>query len=315
MSAIQSIQELLKGLSVEDLLVVIAAATAEAKKAVKVEAKVSKAPKEKKGSMPKGVTPPQLHKPRAWVDFVLSHANANGWPAIAVKGQEEPLPASVERDGAHVFESTGKPMNNKQAMSLSKQYWDRKAAMGSHQALYEEFDAAYVVPIAVPAAAPAAPAVVETVVAAAQTAVVEPKKPRATKTEAEKLAAKEAKKAKQESTVVEAPVAAVAASTVAAVAASTVAAVAASTVAAVASAKATPKKKAAKAEVDKDTFTCADDGQVHPWDWKGKKFLRNTANQVWARSDDNEAGEWQGVFDPQTMKIDDSVEEPDFEDE
>ena len=49
---IQNITEQFKGLSAEELLTIIAAATAEAKKAVKVVAGAPKEAKEKKGSMP-----------------------------------------------------------------------------------------------------------------------------------------------------------------------------------------------------------------------------------------------------------------------
>jgi hypothetical protein len=52
MSNIQNITEQFKGLSAEELLTIIAAATAEAKKAVKVVAGAPKEAKEKKGSMP-----------------------------------------------------------------------------------------------------------------------------------------------------------------------------------------------------------------------------------------------------------------------
>ena len=181
-------QEFLKGKSLDELLAIITAAAAEAKKAAKVAAKsVPKEKAEKKGSMPKGVVPAQLHKPRAWVDFVLADANARGWPAITVKGQEEPLPASIEKDGKHVFEKDGKPLNNKQAMSLSKQYWDRKAAVGTHKHLYEVFEGQYVAPD------PSAP--VEPKEPKAPKAAKEPKAPKVEKTEEEKLAEKEAKAA------------------------------------------------------------------------------------------------------------------------
>jgi hypothetical protein len=312
MSFVQTIQESLKGKSVEELVAVITFASAELKKAVKVETtapKAPKAPKEKKGSMPKGVVPPQLHKPRAWVDFVLAHANEKGWPAFAVKGQEEPMPASVERDGAHVFESTGKPMNNKHAMSLSKQYWDRKAATGSNQELYEEFESYYVPPEPVmdasedaattSAASEVAATASATAVEVVAAKVAAPKK--AKKTDEEKLAEKEAKaveKAKEKEAEKERKEAEKLAEKEVKAAEKKTTKVAKPTVA---------------AKEEKDTFTCADDGAVHPWDWKGKKFLRNIANQVWARSDAGEAGDWQGVFDPATMKIDDSAEEPDFE--
>jgi hypothetical protein len=108
--------------------------------------KEKEAPKEKKGSMPKGVIPPQLMKPRAWVEFTLKHANTNGWEAFAVKekGEDVEVPASVERDGAHVFELTGKGLIHKHAMSLSKVRWTPKTSTGTHEALYREFEASYV---------------------------------------------------------------------------------------------------------------------------------------------------------------------------
>ena len=196
MSSIQNITEQFKGLSAEELLTIIAAATAEAKKAVKIVAKAPKEAKEKKGSMPKGSVPPQLVKPRAWVNATLDHANEFGWESFEVKGQTEPMPASVRVDGKHVFEATGKPMNNKQAMSLSKQYWSRKEAKGSNKELYDEFEAQYVPP------EPAAPkeaseesdAESEASEASAVSAPKEKKEKKAKKTEEEKEAEKVAKK-------------------------------------------------------------------------------------------------------------------------
>jgi len=302
MSAIQNIQEQLKGLSVEELLAVITAAAAEAKKATKAVPKVKEA-KEKKGSMPKGVVPPQLHKPRAWVDFVLAHANANGWPTITVKGQAEPLPASVERDGAHIFESTVKPLNNKQAMSLSKQYWDRKAGVGSKQELYNEFEATYVAPE--PVEASAASEVKEVIEAPKKVAA--PKK-----TEAEKEAEKQAKALKKAAEK-EAEKLKKAQEAAAEKERKAAEKKAAEEPKEAPKKIATPKKVAKKEE--KDTFKCEDDGEVHPWDWKGKKLLRNFQNQVWARTDEGEAGDWFGVYDVQTNTIDASAEEPVFEDE
>jgi len=282
MSTVQNVQESLKGLSVEELLAVIAAAAAEAKKAAKVAVKAApKVAKEKKGSMPKGVLPKQLQESFAYVDYTLAQANANGWKEFAVKGQDVPMEASVERDGAHVFPSTGKPLNRKQAMSLSKFLWSNKEQKGTNQAFYDAFKAQYVPP----AAATHATEVVQPAVAESPKKAKEEKAPKA------KKAPKKAEDA------------------VAAVAA------AAPVEALIAPPKkVTAPKKVAKKE-EKDTFKCEDDGEVHPWDWKGKKLLRNFQNQVWARTDEGEAGDWFGVYDVQTNTIDASAEEPVFEDE
>jgi len=309
MSSIQNIQEQLKGLSVEELLAVITAAAAEAKKAAKSVPKVKEA-KEKKGSMPKGVVPPQLHKPRAWVDFVLADANTRGWPAIAVKGQEEPLPASVERDGQFVFESTGKPLNNKQAMSLSKQYWDRKAATGTHPKLYEVFEGQYVAP------EPAAP---KEAVEADEVKVEEAPKPKKAakkseeekaaeklQKEAEKQAKKEAAKAEKEAAKpkkeakkeAEKPVVVEEAKE---------------------EVKEAPKpkkvvKKVAKKE-EEAPFECEDDGQCREWVLKGKKVYRDFEGHMWERTEEGEAGPWMGKYDAATKTLDASAEEPVCEDE
>jgi len=311
MSAIQNIQESLKGLSVEELLVVIAAAAAEAKKVAKSAPK--KEVKEKKGSMPKGVVPPQLHKPRAWVDFVLEHANKNGWPAIMVKGQAEPLPASVERDGAHVFESTGKPLNNKQAMSLSKQYWDRKAGVGSNKDLYETFEAYYEPPVAVEQSSD--------VVVSEEAKVEEAPKPKKSaapkKTEAEKEAEKVQKEAEKQAKK-EAEKAAKAAEKEAKKAAEKEAKKPVEKPVVAEAPKEEPKVKKVVKKVAKEepvAFVCEDDGMAREWDFKGKKFLRDFDGNMWHRDENGESAGWAGKFDPETNTIDASADEPEYEDQ
>jgi len=300
MSAIQNIQESLKNLSVEELLAIIAFATAEAKKAVKAVPKVKEA-KEKKGSMPKGVVPPQLHKPRAWVDFVLADANARGWPAITVKGQEEPLPASVERDGKFVFESTGKPLNNKQAMSLSKQYWDRKASTGTHPQLYEVFEGQYVAPE--PSSLPA-PQEEEVKVEEAPKPKKEKKAPAPKKTEEEKEAEKAAKKAEKEAEKKAKKEAEEAEKK-------------AKKEAEKPKEEAKPKKvvkKVAKKE-EEVPFVCENDGMAVEWVFSGKKVFRDFDGNMWERTDDGEAGPWMGKYDAATKTLDASAEEPLCEDQ
>ena len=322
MSNIQNIIESFKGLSVEELLTIIAAATAEAKKSAKVVAKAPKEAKEKKGSMPKGMNPPQLDKPRKWVEYVLKRANEVGWPAITVKDTVA-LPASVERDGKHVFEATGKPLNNKQAMSLSKQYWSRKEAKGSNQELYDEFDAQYVPP------APAAPKESSVEVAASAdaesdaesessvevslevpAAPKEKKEKKAKKTEEEKEAEKVAKKEAadlkktQEKEVKEA---AKKAEKEAKKAASKEEAPKAKPVA--------MKLKKAAPKVEERPFDIEADTMVHEWVFQGKKVYVNSNGEMWERTDSDEAGPWMGKYDPATKVLDASASEPLYADE
>ena len=142
-------QESVKEMSVEELLSLISLATAEAKKKLKVvdkevKGQKVKGQKAKKGSMEKGVLPPQLQESFAWVDYVLADAKANGWMAYAVKGKEVHEEASTERNGVHVFPTTGKAFNRKNAMSLSKFYFSKKEGKGANAALYQKFAAQYV---------------------------------------------------------------------------------------------------------------------------------------------------------------------------
>ena len=128
----------------------------------KTSAKGKKAPK-KTGSMPKGVVPDQLRKPREWVNHVKADAIANGWPSYTMhqarknketgeKEEEEiEMPASEQNaEGVHVFEGSiteklpkGRAFTHKDAMSLSAVYWKVKTQKGTRQDLYEEFDASY----------------------------------------------------------------------------------------------------------------------------------------------------------------------------
>ena len=195
----------LKSLEAADLFKVMKQALAEAEKRTKGAAPKGKAAAaaKKTGSMPKGVVPPQLRKPRAWVDFTLAHALENGWEAFTVyqtkkdkdsgeKIEEEiEMPGSILHDGAHVYEGSvtektpaGKQIIHKDAMSLSKQRWAPKEAKGTHPELYKEFEASYV----------------EEEVDASETASTtsSAKKVVVKMTAAEKAAAAEAKKAEKE---------------------------------------------------------------------------------------------------------------------
>jgi hypothetical protein len=355
----------LKTLESADLFKVMKQALAAAEKRSTGSAPRGRAAATKKtGSMPKGVVPPQLRKPRAWVDFTLQHALENGWEAFTVyqtkkdkdsgeKIEEEiEMPGSVLHDGAHVYEGSvtdktpaGRQLIHKDAMSLSKQRWAPKDKKGTHEELYNEFLASYVeeeVPEADDASETSSTKkVVVKMTAAEKAAAAEAKKAEkeaekaAKKAEkeaekaakkAEKEAEKEAKKAEKEAekaakkaekealkkpaTKAVVPAAAVkkAATATAVVKAPVKAAAAAAPVKA-------PVKKAVVAAPKKEEWTCPSDGMVHPWPYKGKQYLRNSDNEVWIRGADGGCGEWQGVYLPAEDRIDDSVAEPEFEDE
>jgi hypothetical protein len=256
------------------------------------------APKEKKGSMPKGVIPPQLMKPRAWVDATLEHANANGWESFSMKEKDTlmEVPASVEREGVHVFELTGKGLTRKHAMSLSKVRWTPKTSTGTHETLYREFEASYVPPTAemveeakLKEKAEVAEEKDAKVLAKVSEPKAEPKeepKAKAAKEEPKAKAAKEEPKAKAAKEEPKAKAT---------------------------QPKSEPKPKA-KTLKEVDTFQIEDDGSVMQWDFKGKSYLRNFAGQLW-QCTDGELGKWCGVLNKETMKIDDSAAEPIFEDE
>ena len=196
---VETVLAALKTLETADLFKVLKQALAAAEKRSTAAAPRGKAAvaAKKAGSMPKGVVPPQLRKPRAWVDFTLHHALENGWESFTVfqtkkdketgeKIDEEiEMSASVLHEGAHVYDGSvtektpaGKQLIHKDAMSLSKQRWAPKDKKGTHGELYEEFETAYV----------------EEEVDVPETASVASSKVVVKMTSAEKTAAAEAKK-------------------------------------------------------------------------------------------------------------------------
>lgn len=205
-----SITALLKQLEPSDLFKVMKSALAEAEKRSKGAAKSTSVAK-KAGSMPKGVVPKQLVKPRAWVEFTLAHALENGWEAFTihqshkdkvtgdVTEEEIEMPASILHDGAHVYDGSvtektpaGKQLIHKEAMSLSKQ---RKE---SGHPTYAEFEAAYVDTVAeddeTVSTTSSAKKVVVKVTAAEKAAAAEAKKAAKEAEKAEKKAIKDAEK-------------------------------------------------------------------------------------------------------------------------
>ena len=207
-SELETLLASLKTLETAELFKVLKAGISEAEKKAKSAGKTARAekgaaPSKKAGSMPKGVVPPQLRKPRAWVEFVLKHALENGWDQFTVfqtrkdkvtgeKVEEEiEMPGSVLHEGTHIYEDSitekqpaGKQLIQKDAMSLSKHYWAPKSKTGAKPELYEEFEASYV-----EEAAPADDTASET--SSTKRSVVK-------MTAAEKAAAAEAKKAAKE---------------------------------------------------------------------------------------------------------------------
>jgi hypothetical protein len=151
----------LKTFETTELFKLIKAATTEVEKKSKTPKKGgagdTSVSRKKAGSMPKGTIPPQLKKPRAWVEFTLKHALENGWEAFTVVQKKKDkesntiteeqieMPASELHDGAYIFEGSvtektpqGRQLIHKEAMSLSKQRKD------ANHPTYAEFDAQYV---------------------------------------------------------------------------------------------------------------------------------------------------------------------------
>ena len=153
----------LKTMGAADLFKVMKAAMSEAEKKAKESMKsVKKEKKKRVSSMPKGVVPPQLVKPRAWMDFVKAKATKNGWESFTIhttkkdkttgeKVEEDvEMPGSTLYEGVHVFEDSvseahpkGKTLSHSDVMSLSKTWWTPKTSEGTHQELYREFEAQY----------------------------------------------------------------------------------------------------------------------------------------------------------------------------
>jgi hypothetical protein len=153
---IEDILSALKSFETPDLFKLLKSATAEAEKKSKTITKATKATTKKSGSMPKGAVPPQLKKPRAWVEFTLKNALENGWESFTITQkkkdgeiEEITMPASTLHEGAYIYEDSisdktpnGKQIIHKEAMSLSKQ---RKE---SGHPTYTEFEAQYAEEIA-----------------------------------------------------------------------------------------------------------------------------------------------------------------------
>ena len=331
-----------------DLLKLIKSCVAEAEKKAKHIPTASKGATKKAGSMPKGAVPPQLKKPRAWVEFTLKHALENGWESFTIhqshkdkdtgeKVEEEiEMPASALHNGAYVYEDSvseahpeGRQIIHKEAMSLSKQ---RKEA---NHATYAEFEAQYVPEVSedeksvASSTASSKKSVVKKTAAekeaekvakkaekekekeAAKAAKEEEKERKKQEKEAEKVAAKAAKEEEKEAKKTEKKPAAKSV-----VPAKAVAKPAAAAKAAPKAAKEEEKPVAAKKKpaAVKAEDAIPDDGMVHPWTYNGKKYLRNAQGETWTVGADGGMGVWAGLYNAATDKLDTKAAEPSFED-
>lgn len=342
----EDVMSAVKGFDATDLFKLIKAVATEAEKKSKQTKTTAKATSAKKaGSMPKGAVPPQLKKPRAWVEFTLKDALENGWEPFTilqkrkdkdtnvVTEEQIEMPGSILHNGAHIYKDSvtektpdGRQLIHKEAMSLSKQ---RKE---SGHATYAEFEASYVddtsdddksetgstaskkivvkktaaekeaeaaaKKAAKDAEKAAAKAAKEAERAAAKAAKDAEKAAAKAAKDAEKAAAKAAKDADKKP-VVKAPVPAAAVKKATKAAEPAPAPVAA------------PKKKAPAAKVDEIPA----DGMVHPWTFKGKKYLRNSDGETWTVAADGGAGDWAGLYNASTNTLDATATEPVFEDD
>jgi hypothetical protein len=328
-----------------DLFKLLKAAVSEAEKKSKQTKATAKAtPAKKAGSMPKGAIPPQLKKPRAWVEFTLKHALENGWEPFTILQKKKDketntvieeqieMPGSTLHEGAYVFEDSitektpnGRQLIHKEAMSLSKQ---RKE---NNHATYAEFEANYVEEASEDEKSTTSSTASKIVVkktAAEKEAEKEAKKAekeseKAAK-KAEKEAEKEAKKAAKEAekeakkAEKEAEKTAKKAEKETTKKSATKAPVPAKAVKkadapapAPAAAVAAPKKKPAAPKAEE----VPNDGMVHPWTHNGKKYLRNFEGETWTIGADGGIGKWAGLYKSDTNTIDESATEPVFEDE
>ena len=167
---VSAILAALKDMDLENLFKVMKVVTAETEKKSKEAAKVvakgkakASAKAAKRANAVKGVMPPHLMKPRAWVEYVLAYGRKNGWEAFTAQQTRKDkntdtkvvetieMPGSVLHEGVHIFEGSisekdpkGKTLIQKDAMSLSKVWWAQKTKEGTHEEIYREFEAHYV---------------------------------------------------------------------------------------------------------------------------------------------------------------------------
>jgi hypothetical protein len=340
-TSMDSIVNSLKSFEAPELFKILKTVISEVEKKSKHTAKSTTTAKtstttKKSGSMPKGTIPPQLKKPRAWVEYTLRDALANGWESFTViqttknketgtKTEEQiEMPASILHNGAYVFDGsvtkdhpTGKQPIHKDAMSLSKQ---RKE---SGHPTHAEFEAQYVddttdddksvtsntsskIVVKKTAAEKEAEKAAAKAAKEAEKAAVKAAK------EAEKAAAKAAKEAEKASAKAEKEAEKIVTKPVVpASAVKKITQIKPVEVTQVKTDGAVAPKKKPSAKVEE----IPNDGMVHPWTHGGKKYLRNSDGETWTVGADGGVGNWVGLYNTTTNKIDTSASEPIYEDD
>ena len=326
-----------KTFETSDLFKLLKTTSVEVEKRSKTAAKASTGKvtaAKKTGSMPKGAIPPQLKKPRAWVEFTLKDALENGWESFTIVQKKKDketntvteeqieMPGSVLHDGAHIYKDSvteekpaGKQLIHKDAMSLSKQ---RKESSHSSYSLFESSyvdtpsdddksdagsstaSASKKIVVKKTAAEKEAEAAVKKEAKALETAAK--KEAKALETAAKKEAKALETAAKKEAKELEKAATKAAKETSKSVVKAPVAAVK-KAAPAPAPAPAPAEPVAEKPVAKKPTRKVAkiedvpSDGMVHPWTYKSKKYLRNADGETWTVGADGGMGNWVGVYD------------------
>ena len=353
MITMEQVMSAVKTFETSDLFKLLKTTSVEVEKRSKTAAKASTGKvtaAKKTGSMPKGAIPPQLKKPRAWVEFTLKDALENGWESFTIVQKKKDketntvteeqieMPGSVLHDGAHIYKDSvteekpaGKQLIHKDAMSLSKQ---RKESSHSSYSLFESSyvdtpsdddksdagsstaSASKKIVVKKTAAEKEAEAAVKKEAKALETAAK--KEAKALETAAKKEAKALEAAAKKEAKELEKAATKAAKETSKSVVKAPVAAVK----------KADPAPTPAPAEpvaekpvAKKPTRKVAkiedvpSDGMVHPWTYKSKKYLRNADGETWTVGADGGVGKWVGLYDIKGDNLDISAPEPVFEDD
>lgn len=333
-----------KSLEASDLFKLMKVITTETEKKTKQSKTTGTKPASKKaGSMPKGSVPPQLKKPRAWVEFTLKDALTNGWESFTVLQKKKDkdtniiteeqieMPGSELFKGAHIFKGSvneqhpeGRQIIHKEAMSLSKQ---RKEA---GHASYALFEASYVDESeddkSVTSSTSSKKIVVKKTAAekelekeaakAEKEKQKELEKAEKEKQKAEAKAAKEAEKAAEKAAkeaekeaAKKLKEAAKKPTVKAPIAKAEVASVKKDEVEKQVASKPAPKKKLVAPKVEE----IPNDGMVHPWTYEGKKYLRNYEGETWTVGADGGVGKWVGLYNSVSSALDLNAPEPVFD--
>lgn len=341
---VMSLEEIIMGLKTMetmDLIKTMKLAANEIEKRLKTAP--SKVKKEKKaGSMPKGVVPKQLRKPRAWVEFVLEHGRMNGWEEFTVQQSNKDtkeveiieMEGSMEHNGGFVFVGSvtekcpdGRGLLHKDAMSLSRHYWTPKTNSGTRPELYAEFEDGYEedevdeememkkeekkrdeeekkLQKGRELAEKKAKKMMEEQAKKAPIKVSALKESKGiSKVEKEEKEEK-VEKVEKEEKVAEAEKVVEASKVEREIAPSVLLSVITPTKSMESKVPAAPLK--AKRIVKKvPEWSCPDDGDIHDWEYKGKVYSRTYNNYVWEQD-----GKFMGVYNAKEDVFDTSVEDP-----